>query len=222
MAQMRILLVDDQSIILDGLEALLEQMPGFIVCGRAGNGAEAVKQAKALRPDVVLMDISMPRMDGVEATKLVKKALPRCQVLALTMYNTSDVARDLMDAGASGYLLKNTNRKELAEAIATVAAGGRYFAAPVQSRVEELRATTDKGPKEGSGHLTRREKDVVRLIVSGRTTQEIAELLFLSPATVETHRKNIFHKLACHNSTALVKYALERGWHLDLGPDKPK
>lgn len=216
MPPVRILLVDDQSIILDGLEALIGQMPEFSVCGRAGNGKEAVAQAKTLKPDVVLMDVSMPEMDGVEATRLVTRALPRTRVLVLTMYNNPDLVRDLMDAGASGYLLKNTGRKELHEALTAMAAGEHYFAGPVQDALHEHRAGERK-PGEQGHTLTKREKEVVLLIAAGCTTQEIADRLFLSPATIETHRKNIFHKLDCHNSAALVKYALERGWQMDIG-----
>jgi two-component system response regulator NreC len=214
MSRVRILLADDQSIILDGLEALIAQTPEFVVCGRAGNGREAVDQARALRPDVVLMDVSMPELDGIEATRQVKKMLPRTQVLVLTMYNSADLVHELMEAGASGYLLKNTGRKELHEAITAVAAGRRYMAASVQEVLDaESRRAGEGRPRETT--LTKREKEVVMLIAAGRTTQEIADKLFLSPATIETHRKNIFHKLDCRNYAALVKYALERGWLVD-------
>ena len=182
MPQVRILLADDQSIILDGLEALIGQMQGFSVCGRAANGREAVTLAKALKPDVVLMDVSMPEMDGVEATRLLTRAQPRTRVLVLTMYNNADLVRDLLDAGASGYLLKNTGRAELHEAITAVAAGERYFAAPVQEAMQEPRP--ERKPGEPGHTLTKREKEVVRLIAAGCTTQEIAERLFLSPATI--------------------------------------
>ncbi len=211
----RILLVDDQSIILDGLEALISQNDDFLVCGRASNGREAVEKAIALRPDVVLMDISMPEMDGIEATRAVKKGVKGAQVLVLTMYNNPEFVRELMDAGASGYVLKNTGRVELREAIVAVAAGQRYLAKPVQQMLDESQRSTPER-KEGDGYhaLTKREKQIVKLIMNGKTTQEIADALFLSVTTIETHRKNIFHKLAIRNTAGIVKYAMERGWEL--------
>lgn len=209
----RILIVDDQSIILDGLEALIGANDDFVVCGRASNGSEAVEKARQLQPDVVLMDISMPEMDGIDATRRLKKNQPSTQVLVLTMYNHPEFVRELLDAGASGYLLKNTGRHELREAILAVAAGRRFLAAPVQDLLNEsMRRTPERTKEDGYHALTRREKEIIRYIVAGRTSQEIADVLCLSPATVETHRKNICHKLALRNTAGIVRYAMERGW----------
>lgn len=214
-AMIKVLIVDDQSIIRDGLEAILSQDPELVVCGRASNGLEALKLCKEHGPDVVLMDISMPEMDGIEATKAIRKRWKKTQVLVLSMYNNHEFVNELMDAGAAGYVLKNTGRQELKEAITAVANGRRYLAKPVQMTLEEsqrAKAGSDGGVPYHS--LTKREKEIVKLIAKERTTLEIAEELRVSTATIETHRKNIFHKLDVRNAAGLVKYAMERGWEL--------
>lgn len=209
MVPIKLLIVDDQSIFLDGLEALLMQDPELHIVGRAHNGLEAVRKARELAPHVLLMDISMPEMDGIEATRAVLKANKDVRVLVLSMYNNRDFVNELLAAGAHGYLLKNTDKEELREAIRTVAAGGRYLARAVKPLV---------GPSNGEAAgqephaLTKREKEIIRMIVREMTTQEIAERLSLSGQTVDTHRKNIMHKLNIRNAAGLVKYALERGW----------
>jgi DNA-binding NarL/FixJ family response regulator len=213
MDTIRILLVDDQSIILDGLEALIAQNDRFAVCGRANNGREAVQLALEQKPDVVLMDISMPEMDGIEATREVKKRLKQTHVLMLTMYNNADFVRELLDAGASGYLLKNTGRAELWEAILTVVTGQRYLAKPVQDMLNARNAELAEQGSEPDFHaLTKREKQIAKLLVEGATSQDIADKLFLSTSTIETHRKNIHHKLGVHSTAGIVRYAMERGW----------
>jgi DNA-binding NarL/FixJ family response regulator len=213
MDTIRILLVDDQSIILDGLEALIAQNDRFSVCGRANNGREAVLLARELKPDVVLMDISMPEMDGIEATREVKKHLKKTHVLMLTMYNNADFVRELLDAGASGYLLKNTGRAELWEAIRAVMDGRRYLAKPVQDMLDARNAALASQGTEPDFHaLTKREKEIAKLLVDGSTSHDIAEKLFLSVSTIETHRKNIHHKLGVHSTAGIVRYAMERGW----------
>lgn len=211
----KVLIVDDQSIIRDGLEAILTTDPEITVCGHACNGLEALKLCKEHAPDVVLMDISMPEMDGIEATKAIRKRWKKTQVLVLSMYNNHEFVNELMDAGASGYVLKNTGRLELKEAITAVANGHRYLAKPVQATLEESQqAMLGSNGGERYHSLTKREKEIVKLIVKERTTVEIADVLSLSTGTIETHRKNIFHKLDVRNAAGLVKYAMERGWEL--------
>ena len=210
----KILLVDDQTIILDGLQALISQDESFEVIGRARNGREAIEKTAELKPDLVLMDISMPEMDGIEATKALMKKNKHVKVLVLSMYNNKEFVNELLDAGASGYVLKNTGREELREALLTVASGHRYLARPVQATLDATNGTDERDDGDAFHALTRREKEIIRLIVKDRSTKEIADDLCLSEATVETHRKNIYHKLKIHNAGSLVKYAMERGWEL--------
>lgn len=214
MTPIKILLVDDQNIILDGLQSLLEQDADFHVVGRANNGLQAVERTEALQPDVVLMDISMPEMDGIEATKALKEKRKTrdVKVLVLSMYALKEFVSELLDAGASGYVLKNTTREELREALHTVANGQRYLARPVQEVMDNPDRFKPRAEGDVFHALTRREKQIVKLIVAEKSNQEIADELNLSTTTVETHRKNIFHKLDIRNAAGLVKYAMERGW----------
>ncbi len=209
---MTLLLADDQSIILDGLEALLAQDEEVQVVGYATNGREAVERSKELNPDVVLMDINMPEMDGIEATREVLKHCKDTRVLVLSMYEHTDLVHEVMDAGASGYVLKNVGKDELRHALHTIAAGHRYLARGIQELLDKAMQERHQRGETNYSVLTKREKKVVKLVCKECTTQEIAEQLFLSTQTVETHRKNIMHKLGVKNTAGLVKYAMERGW----------
>lgn len=207
-----LILVDDQGIFIDGIESLLERMPEVTVVGKANDGRAALDLVSELKPDLVLMDINMPGMDGIEASKRMRKASPDTKVIVLSMYGHREFVLELLDSGVGGYLLKTTGKNELMTAIRTVAEGGQYIA-------QELRALAAQPDKNGDrvgearyGPLTTRELQIVKLILKEHTTQEIAERLFLSVPTVETHRRNIFHKLDCRNIAGLVKYAMERGW----------
>jgi len=208
-----VLLVDDQVIMLDGLEALFAQEPTLRVVGRAQNGREAVALAAALRPDVVIMDISMPEMDGIEATRGVLKASITSRVLVLSMYNNKEFVRELLAAGASGYLLKNAGRAELLVAIRDVAAGLTYVAEAVRQTMEQGTKGAARAGDKQNQVLTTREKEIVIHIARGESGKEIADRLSLSVDTVNTHRKNILHKLDLPSSASLVRYALERGWN---------
>lgn len=209
---MTLLLADDQSIILDGLEALLQHDADIHIVGRASNGLEAVHLAKELRPEVVLMDISMPKMDGIEATRELMKCCKSTRVLMLTMYGNKEFVHELLEAGASGFLLKNVGKDELRKALRTVATGQFYIAAEVQRMLDEGDRFKNREGEPVYVPLTKREKEVVVLVCKEYTTQEIATALFLSPQTIDTHRKNILHKLDLRNTAGLVKYAMERGW----------
>ncbi len=207
-----ILLVDDQSIFLDGIESLLAQVPGARVVGKAHNGVEAVRLAKELRPNVVLMDINMPGMDGIEATRRIRITCPDTHILVLSMYGHREFVLELLDSGVSGYLLKTTTTQELHTALGVVSRGGRFIARELDLTVLEGDRIRDREGETVYGSLTKREIEVVRLILRERTTQEIADALFVSVGTVETHRRNIMHKLDVRNTAGLVKYAVERGW----------
>ncbi|MBK8498517.1 MAG: response regulator transcription factor [Flavobacteriales bacterium] len=212
MSAKRILLVDDQSIILDGLTALLKEEKDLKVVGMAHNGAEAISEVARLQPDVVVMDISMPPgMDGIEATKRIRDRWPDVRVLVLSMYHQKDMVTEVIDAGASGYVLKNTDRKQFSEALRTVAAGHRYLAPEVSKLLDEANDPAQPAPPVPT--LTRREKEIIRLVAQSHSTQEISDALGLSYATVETHRRNVMHKLGLKNPAGLVRYAMERGWN---------
>ncbi|QQR87304.1 MAG: response regulator transcription factor [Flavobacteriales bacterium] len=215
MQPIEILLVDDHHLVIDGMRAILELDPDVRVVGQASNGREAVEMARKLRPRLVIMDISMPDMDGIEATRLIRKdhKLEDTRVMVLSMYGNREFIDDLVEAGASGYLLKNTSREELREAIHSINNGFRYFSKPVQDTMDAPR--TGEQRDKAFVPITKREKQIIKLLVANRTSGEVAAALELSVSTVETHRKNILHKLGMHNTSALVRYAVERGWHLE-------
>ncbi len=211
MAPITLLLVDDQSIILDGLSALLEHDERFSIVGRAADGREALALARELRPDVILLDINMPVMDGTEAARELRAWRPDQKILVLSMYGNRDLVEELLDTGVNGYILKNAGRAELCQAIIRVAGGLRHLSGDIQDLMDAPPARERK-PGDGPVTPTKREKEIIRMIMGEHSTQQIAESLGLSPSTVETHRKNILSKLGLHNSTGLVRYAMERGW----------
>jgi two-component system, NarL family, nitrate/nitrite response regulator NarL len=213
MDNIRVFVADDHHLVVDGIRAMLNGEREFVVVGSAQNGLEVLKSLNDTRPDVVLMDINMPQMDGIETTRELKATHSHIHVVILSMYNNMEFIDNLLDAGASGYLLKNTGKEELMEAIRQVLAGTRYLGKEVQEVMAEGYKNKDRNGTDRFETLTKREKEIIRLITRERTTQEIAEELHISTATVETHRKNILHKLDVRNIAGLVKYALERGWN---------
>lgn len=207
-----VLLVDDQSILLDGIEALLSPLAQVTVVGRATNGLEAVEAVRTLAPDLVIMDVNMPGMDGIEASRLVLKERPDTCIMVLSMYGHKEFVLELLDIGVRGYLLKNSGRNELVQAINTVMAGKRYITPEVDEVLQRRDINKDREGENGYDALTKREVQIVKLVIREYTTAEIAAQLFLSPDTVETHRRNIMHKLDVRNTAGLVRYAMERGW----------
>ncbi len=210
--QATLLLVDDQTIMLDGVEALLLTLPTVQVVGRCHSGKEAVEVAAELKPDLVLMDVNMPGMDGIEATKRLLKVSPESRVLILSMYGHKEFVLEVMEAGAFGYLLKNAGKEELKMALSAVSEGRKYVALELVKLIENGDRFQDRRGETGYDVLSKREMQVVRLILQERTTLEIAAALFISIDTVESHRRNILHKLDVRNIAGLVKYAMERGW----------
>ncbi|MCC6541754.1 MAG: response regulator transcription factor [Flavobacteriales bacterium] len=207
-----ILLVDDQSMFLDGIESLLARLPEVQVVAKATNGLDALAKVTLHKPDLVLMDINMPHMDGIEASKHIRKANPATRVIALSMYGHREFVLELLDSGVGGYLLKTAGKDELLTAIRTVAQGDQYVAQELRTLANKADRNHDREGETRYGPLTSREMQVVKLILHERTTAEIAAELFLSTTTVETHRRNIMHKLDVRNTAGLVKYAMERGW----------
>lgn len=210
MKKIRLLVVDDHVVVRKGLMAILETEPGIEVVGEAGDGNEAVEKACALQPDVVLMDLVMPGMDGIEATRLIKQRVPQVQVLVLTSFSTNDKVIPSLSAGATGYLLKDASPEELVKAIEQVAQGeGALHPAVTRYVLGQIKNMPDEpAPEE---ELTEREKEVLQYMAQGYSNAEIARLLVVSNATVHTHVSRILSKLNVSSRTQAVLYALKRG-----------
>ncbi len=211
--KIRILLVDDHAILRAGLRVLLSDEPDIEVVGEAGDGQEAVAKGESLSPDVVLMDISMPIMDGLEATRRIHQCCPEVKVLVLTVHDSEEYLFQILEAGGSGYLVKKSADTELINAIHAVYRG-EAFLSPVAAKmvIERYLHTVGQGEeKQSYEELTEREKEILKLIADGYTNQEIADLLIISVKTVETHRAHILEKLELRTRADLVKYARSQG-----------
>lgn len=196
-----------------GLKMLIGAAPDLEVVGEAADGEEAVALAQRLEPDVVLMDISMPRMDGIKATKAIKRAVPQARVLMLTMHEDDEYLFRTIQAGGSGYVLKKAADDEVLDAIRHVAGGGAFLRPAVTTRlVQDYLERVGTGEESDSyNKLTEREREILGLIANGHTNAQIAQLLVISVRTVESHRANIMEKLGLQNRAELVKYALRKG-----------
>jgi DNA-binding NarL/FixJ family response regulator len=220
MDKIRVLLADDHELVRSGLIKLLETYKDLTVIGEAGDGSEAVEKTRKLNPDVLVIDLSMPKLSGIEATKIVRKECPKVGVLVLTMHQNEEYVYQILKSGAGGYVLKEAGKDELANAIRTVARGEKYFSSKVSQimvdgylRKSELRSGESVTSPDGTNiDLTRREREVLTLIAKGLNNQEISERLFISPRTVDTHRTNIMQKLDIHDAANLVKFAIEHGF----------
>lgn len=212
----RVIVADDHKVFRDGIESILEDVDNIEVIGQAEDGREVLEKLKSVEPDVILMDISMGGANGIETTELVKKAYPQIHVLALSMHDETDYIIKMLDAGASGYLLKDAGSDEMIKAIKTVAKGEKYYGQQVSAAlIEHMTAAGKKKEKRSNIPLTNRETEVLQLITNEFTNPEIAEKLFISIRTVDTHRRNLLEKLGVKNTAGLVKYALKNG----LGDD---
>ncbi|MED7929161.1 response regulator transcription factor [Nonomuraea sp. LP-02] len=207
----RVLVADDQTVVREGLVLLLGLLPGVEVAGTAADGEQAVRLAAAELPDVVLMDLRMPRMDGVEATRRIRASHPGIQVVVLTTYSDDESVFAALRAGARGYLTKDTDPETLAKAIATVSAGQAHFDPEVQRRLAEEVARRPHRSTDLPDGLTAREGEVLRLIAAGRSNAEIAGELFISAGTVKTHINNLFAKAGLRDRAQAVTYAYRHG-----------
>ncbi len=213
MSKLRIFLADDHAIIREGLKSLIEAQPDMIVVGETDNGRAAWREVKALHPDVVVMDISMPELNGAKATELLKRDCPETKVLALTVHNDQGYLHQLLKAGASGYVLKRAAPHELIRAIRAVAAGETYLDPTIVSDVVGSyvrKQSTREGQPQGE--LSEREAEVLRLIALGYSNKEIATRLDISVRTVETYKARLMEKLNFHSRAEIVRYALLQGW----------
>jgi DNA-binding NarL/FixJ family response regulator len=208
---LRVVLVDDHPVVRDGLRALLGSLDGFEVVGEAADGAAAVREVLLSRPDVVLMDIRMPVLDGVEATRRIRTACPTTAVLVLTMHDDDATVLTAMRAGASGYLLKHAEQDEIVAAIRAVAAGQAIFGPGVASQVLGLLEGRPPAAPDPFPKLTDRERDVLRLLAAGHRTAAIAERLHLSPKTVSNHLTAVFAKLQVNDRTEAILRARDGG-----------
>ena len=213
MKKLRILLADDHKVVRDGLRLLIDGQRDMRVVGEAGNGQEALRQARDLKPDVVVMDLSMPELNGLQATERLKAERPEIKVVALTVHEDPSYLLQLCQAGAAGYVLKRSAGDDLIQAIRTAASGGLHFDSTLTSKALTGRAG-DWLNKEGlhPSALSEREKEVLILVAWGYSNKEIAGELGLSTKTVETYRVRISEKLGLRSRTQIVQYALRQGW----------
>jgi DNA-binding NarL/FixJ family response regulator len=212
--RIRVLIADDHAIVRAGVRMLLEAQPDIVVVGEAADGRTALSLARRLQPDMILMDIAMPHMTGLEATREVLRFAPRTRVLVLTMHGNDEYFFHLLDAGASGYLLKESAPSELVSAVRAVHTGGVFLHPALARRLLGAyldRASSNTDAQAGLERLTERQRDILRLIAEGCTSQEIAERLFVSVNTVQTHRRHIMSKLGLHDRGQLVRYAVDAG-----------
>ena len=213
MRKITVLLVDDHTVVRQGLRALLSAEDDIEVQGEAENGRQAVVLAKKLTPDVVVMDVAMPLLNGLEATRQILKAVPSAKVLVLTSYADDDCVASMMDAGASGYLIKQTAANDLLKAIREVQRGNAYFSPAIARRLRDQcreAFTTGQSPRRAT-ELTSREGEVLQLIAEGFSNKQIAAELSISIKTVEKHRQQVMNKLNIHDVAGLTRYAIFRG-----------
>jgi len=203
----RVLVVDDHAILRDGIRSLLESQEDIIVVGEASDGAEAINLVGKLLPDIVLMDISMPETNGLEATQTIKEQYPQVNVLILTQHDNREYIAPALGAGASGYVLKRSGRREMLNAIRQVHEKGVFLTGTVTQEVLQEYSQSGRNSKSDEGHLTERERQVLQLIAEGNSNKEIALMLGISPKTVSVHRTNIMSKLNVQNTVELIRFA---------------
>ena len=209
----RILIVDDHTLLRAGLRALLAQDPGIEVVGEADNGRDAIRAVGQLAPHLVLMDLTMPEMNGMEAITEIKRRYPEVRVLVMTLHKAEDYIHASLTAGADGYILKDASQDEFRVAIRSVLAGKTYLSMDVSAKVVSgyLGGGRSSGASSVYDTLTHREREVLKLVAEGKSNKAIAEFLNLSTKTVEKHRANLMSKLGLHNASELTAYAMEKG-----------
>ncbi len=219
---MRILLADNHKLFCEGLRTLFGAEPGMEIVGEANNGRTAVRLARELSPDIVIMDIGMPELNGIEATRQIRSELPHVKVLAVSMHSDRQYVSGMLSAGAAGFVLKDCAFSELAAAVRIVAGGGRYLSPDIVGVVvDDYVQRLTPAPGSLAARLSEREREVLQLMAEGHATPDIAERLHISRKTVETHRKSLMLKLELHSVAELTKFAVREGiTSLEPGPGK--
>jgi len=214
MSKAKVLLVDDHVVVRQGLKALLTDEPDLEVVGEASNGREAMESLEKLGPDVLLMDISMPGLNGIEATRQIKQRYPQVKVVILSMHANEEYVFQVLQAGAAGYVLKQSDSLEVLTAIRAAFAGGSFLSPPISRTVidDYVRRSEARGRGSDLELLTTREREVLQLLAEGLSNREIAKELNISVKTVESHRSNMMNKLEVSSKAELIKYALRKGW----------
>ena len=213
MANLRLLVADDHDVVRKGVRTLLEEQPGWEVAAEASDGREAVEKAKLVQPDVTILDLSMPELNGLEAAKEILKSVPT-KVLILTMYDSDPLIRQTLEAGARGYLLKSDAGRDLVSAVDALRRNKTFFTPKVAQMVLEgylgrpTKENDDENPRKNGLRLTTRQKQILQLLAEGKSSKEVAVTLNISVKTAETHRANIMRRLDCHSVTELVRYAI--------------
>lgn len=213
MTRLRLLLADDHTVVRQGLRKVLEERPDWEVVAEAGDGREAVRQAEQHRPDVAIIDVAMPLLNGIETTRQIARRVPTTRILVLSMHADEAYVTQILQAGATGYLLKDSADVDLLQAVAAVAKGKSFFS-PSIARVmldDYVRQRGEKGAADRYETLSEREREIFQLVAEAKTNKEIAALLNVSPSTVETHRAHIMEKLDLHSAAEIVLYAVRRG-----------
>ena len=219
MRKIRFLVADDHSVVRDGVRSVLRSSPDYRVVAEAEDGEQAVELSRVHKPDVVIMDVSMPKLNGIEATAIIKKENPDIKIVILTVHEDEEYVYQILRAGASGYVLKSAGKKEIFAAIRSALAGERFFSPGISrmiiegfiNRAREQNPEPEEPQNKQETPLTNREVEVLRYIAQGYTNRKIAETLFLSIRTVNTHRTNLMQKLDIHDTARLVRYAIESG-----------
>jgi DNA-binding NarL/FixJ family response regulator len=211
MGELRLLVADDHEIVRKGLRTLLEEQPGWKVEAEANDGRDAVKKASELKPDIAVMDIGMPSLNGLEATRQILKSAGRTKVLILTMHESDPLIREVLDAGARGYLLKTDASRDLVAAVDALRRNKTFFTSKVAQMILDgylNKKTQPEDAESANGRLTPRQREIVQLLAEGKSSKEVAAALGLSVKTAETHRANIMRRLNCHSVSELVRYAI--------------
>jgi DNA-binding NarL/FixJ family response regulator len=208
---LRILIADDHEIVRRGLRSLLSARPGWTVCAEAGNGREAIALASQHHPNMVIMDISMPGLNGLEATRRIRKIIPRAEILILSLHYSDQLVHEVLDAGARGYLLKSDATRDLLKAIEALASGRSFFTAGATQIIIDGFSNPQSAntPTLLRHRLSAREREIVQLLAEGKSSKEVAVTLGISVKTAETHRANIMRKLEMHSVSELVRYAVK-------------